>query len=180
MELHVLHCLFVKASNKKPINSSIISNSTKKRLFHLLWQPSALGNNLIVWFIPPPHHPFLYPPKKAFLSPSVWSRREYTWTLNWKESLLICFENCQGVHYSQRQTTNRMMNTFIIVNVNPNMWNIKLCLEDKSVLIHSKKAFLLPFSLAKNRIHLGTHLKEELTDFALKASRVFPLPTQAE
>ena len=33
--------------------------------------------------------PLLVPSRKAFLSPSVWSRREYTWTLIWKGNLLI-------------------------------------------------------------------------------------------
>ena len=33
----------------------------------------------------------------AFLSSSVWPKREYTWTINWKQSLLIYFENCQDV-----------------------------------------------------------------------------------
>ena len=68
--------------------------SQKERLFHLLWQPSAFGVNLTMW------SPFLHPSKKAFLSPSVWPRREYTWTLNWKESLLIYFENDQNLSYS--------------------------------------------------------------------------------
>ena len=35
------------------------------------------------------------------------------------ESLLICFENCQGVPYSNRRSRNRMMNTFIKVNITP-------------------------------------------------------------
>ena len=38
--------------------------------------------------------------KKAFLSSSVWPRRENTQNLNRKQSLLICFENCQDVPYS--------------------------------------------------------------------------------
>ena len=85
--------------------------SEKERLFHLLWQPSALGHNLTMWY------PFLHPPKKAFLFPSVLARREYIWTLNWKESLLIYFENCQCVPYCHRQSRNRIVNTFIIGNI---------------------------------------------------------------
>ena len=52
---------------------------------------------------------FLHSPKTPFLSPSVWPRREYTWTLTWKKSLLICFESCQGVSYSLRKRRKRMM-----------------------------------------------------------------------
>ena len=63
-------------------------------LFHLLWQPSALGDNLKMW------SPFLYPSEKVFLSPLVWPRIEYTCALNWKDSLLIYFENFQDVPYS--------------------------------------------------------------------------------
>ena len=87
--------------------------SQKERLFHLLYQPSPIGDNLTVW------SPFLHPCKMAFLSPSVWARSEYIWKLNWEESLLICFENCYGVPCSNRQSRNRMMKTFIIVNVKP-------------------------------------------------------------
>ena len=84
--------------------------SQKETLFHLLYQPSALGDNLNVV-------PFLSPfQKKAFLSPSVWARREYIWKLNWKESLLIRFEKFEGLPCSHRQNRNRMMNTFIIIN----------------------------------------------------------------
>ena len=43
---------------------------------------------------------FLHTLKKTFLSPLVWARREYILTLNWKESLLIYFENFQDVPYS--------------------------------------------------------------------------------
>ena len=84
---------------------------------------------------------FLHPPKKAFLSFSVWPRKECTWTLNWKRSLLICFENCQGFSYSHRQSRNRMINTFIVAHIAP---HLKHSLEDKSILVLSKKAFLLP------------------------------------
>ena len=43
---------------------------------------------------------FLHLSKKAFLSPSVWARREYTWTLSWKENLLTYFQYFQDVPYS--------------------------------------------------------------------------------
>ena len=58
----------------------------KERLFHLLWQPWAVGGNLTMWL--------------HLLPPSVWSRREYIWTLIWKWSLVVCFENWQDVPYS--------------------------------------------------------------------------------
>ena len=40
--------------------------------------------------------------KKAFLSTSVWARREYIWKLIEKESLLIYFENFQANSCSHR------------------------------------------------------------------------------
>ena len=58
-------------------------------------------------------------PKKAFLYLSVWARREYIWKLNKKESLLIYFENCQTAPWFHRQGRKRIMNTFIIANINP-------------------------------------------------------------
>ena len=70
--------------------------SQTDRLLHLLWQPSTLGGNFTMG------SPFLHPSKKVFLSPSVWSRREHTWTFNWKKSLLICFENFPDVPYSHK------------------------------------------------------------------------------
>ena len=79
-------------------------------------------------------------PKRLFLSPSVWARREYMWKLSWKESLLICFRNYQAVPCSHRQSMNRMMNSFIIVNITP---YAKDSLEDKSILVLFKKAFPL-------------------------------------
>ena len=83
--------------------------SQKERLFHVfLYQPS---DNLGML------SPFLQPSKKFFLSPSVWARREYIWKLNWKESLLIYFENWQGAPCHHRQSRNRMMHTFIIVDI---------------------------------------------------------------
>ena len=97
IELHSLQCLFARGSNKKQRRGRIISNSTKEETFSSLMTASTLGSNLIM------RSPFLHPSKKTFLSSSVWPRREYTWTLNWKESLLIYFENCQDVLYSLEQ-----------------------------------------------------------------------------
>ena len=58
--------------------------------------------------------------KEKFLtedSKVSWARLEYIWKLNWKKSLLICFENCWGVPCSHRQSRIRRINTFIIVNI---------------------------------------------------------------
>ena len=41
-------------------------------------------------------------------------------------------------------------------------------LEDKSTLSPSKRRLGSPLSLVKDRIYLGTHLKEELTDMFSK------------
>ena len=45
-ELHVLQCLFVRESNKKQRRGRVFQISQKERLFHLLYRPSALGDNL--------------------------------------------------------------------------------------------------------------------------------------
>ena len=97
--------LICKEVYKKQKRGRIISSFLKGKTFNILWQPRALGDNLTMW------PPFLHPPKKVFLSPSLRLRREHTWTLNWKESLLICFKNCLGVPYLHRQSRNRMINT---------------------------------------------------------------------
>ena len=111
MKLHALEWLFLRGSNKQQRRGKIIPNFTKGQDFYLLLQPSALEGNLIVRSL------FLHPTKRH--SSSVWPRREYTWTLNWKGSLLICSEKCQCVPYSHGQSRNNMMNTFIIVNFIP-------------------------------------------------------------
>ena len=98
---------------KNKVGVGIFKILQKKRIFYLLWQPSAHRGNLTMC---PSSCTFQ---KKAFLSPSVCPIREYTWTLNWKKSLLICFENCQDVPYSHRQSRKRMMSTIIIVNITP-------------------------------------------------------------
>ena len=107
--------------------------------------------------------PFLHPSKKASLSPSVWVRREYTWTLSWKKSLLTFKIPWMFPIPSSR---NRMMNTYLIVNINPLspeiVYKMRLCFSP------FQKALPSPFSLARNKIYLGTHLKEELTNLFWK------------
>ena len=43
----------------------------------------------------------------------------FPFKLNWKESLLIYFENFEAVPCSHRQSSNRMLKTFLIVNITP-------------------------------------------------------------
>ena len=45
--------------------------------------------------------------KKAFLLPSVRPGTEYTWALIWKKNLLICFQNYQGIPYSNTGRVGR-------------------------------------------------------------------------
>ena len=79
-----------------------------------------------------------------------------------KESILICFKNCQGIPYSHRQSRkNRMMNTFIIVKTT-SICKINLCLPTPK-----RPSFSL---------HLSTHLKEELADLLWKLSWYSLLP----
>ena len=122
-EHHSLQCLFVRGSNKQQRKGRIILNFTKRQSLPSLM--TTLGCNFKM------RPSFLHSLKKAFLSSLLWLRRKYTWTLNWKERLLIYFENCQGVPYSHRQSRNRMMNTFIIVH---NIPHVRDGLEDKSML----------------------------------------------
>ena len=87
--------------------------SQKERLFHLLYQPSPIGDNLTVW------SPFLHPCKMAFLSPFSLGKKWIYLETQLRGEFTICFENCYGVPCSNRQSRNRMMKTFIIVNVKP-------------------------------------------------------------
>ena len=83
IELYVQQCLFVRGSNKKQRSGRLISQ--KEKLFYLLREPNALGGNLTM------RSTSLHLPRKAFLSPLVWPRREYTSMLNWTENLPDCF-----------------------------------------------------------------------------------------
>ena len=83
----------------------------KRRLFHLSWQPNALGGNLTMWPL------FFDPPRKAFLSPSVWPGREYRG--HSIESRAYWFILKIARLFLILTSRNGMMNTFIIVNINP-------------------------------------------------------------
>ena len=54
------------------------------------------------------------------------------------------------------------MNTFIVVNITR---HVRDSLEDKSMIVHSKKALPLP-SVYPGKDYTGTHLKEELCDLS--------------
>ena len=94
IELHVLQCLFARGSNKKQRRGRIFSYFRKGEIFisydnqALLGVISKCGPS--IWTLQ----------ERPSSPPSVWPRREYTWTLSWKQSLLIYLENCQNVSYS--------------------------------------------------------------------------------
>ena len=146
IELHALQCLFAMGPDKKQRRGRIISNFTKGETFHLLGQPSTLGGNLIM------RSPFLHPSKKASLSPLVWARREYIWTL--RRAYLFILKIARM--FSIPSSRNRMMSTFLIA------YRIRLCFS------LFQRRLLSSFSLARNKICLGTHLKEELTNLFWK------------
>ena len=142
--------------------------SQKERRFHLLWQPSTLGVYLIM------QSPFLHPSKNPS-SPLQFGqeniipghsieRRTYWFILKIARMFLI--------HLSR----NRMMRTFIIVNKHyPLSPEIRLCISP------FQKGLPSPFSLARNRIYFGTHLKEELINLFWKLPMYSLLiPIQAE
>ena len=77
-KLHALQYLFVTRSKEEQEKDRIISNFTKIEIFSIS-QPNV-GGNLTM------RSPMLHFLKKAFLSPSVWPGREYTWRFIWKKS----------------------------------------------------------------------------------------------
>ena len=129
IETYVLQCFLVRGSKGKKRRGRIISNFTKGDFFISYINQVLLG--IISQCGPPP----CTLPKKAFLSPSVWARREYIWKLSWKESLLICFK----IARVSPVPTDR---------VGIGWWTlppyVRDSLEDKSMLLHFKKAF--PFT----------------------------------
>ena len=94
----------------------LFQTSQKKRLFHILWQPYTLEDNLTIW------SPFLHPSKKGLSFPFSLGKKRISGNSVERRgvySVLICFENCQGVPCTHWQSKNRMINTFIIVNITP-------------------------------------------------------------
>ena len=122
---------------------------------------------------PPPF--FLPPPKIGFpLRFSLAKKKTYLDT-NFKEELTDLFRNITSVFSIPTGKVERGSWT-------PSLWlalpsHVRDSLEDKSMLAPSKKDFS-PRSLAKKRILLGTHLREDLTDFFWKLTwYLFPIPS---
>ena len=69
IELHVLQCVFVRVPIKNKGGVGLFQISQKGDSF------ISYSNHVLLLF--------LHLPKKAF-SPSVWPKRVYTWTINWK------------------------------------------------------------------------------------------------
>ena len=143
IELHGQLFLFVRGSSKQQKRGGIISYFTKENTFFISYISSSCTLQ-----------------KKVFFFPLVRPRREYTWTLIWMRSLLICLKNCQGVPCFHRQSRKRMMSTFIM---------LRDSLEHRSMLAPYKKGLPSLFSFPKKKkIYLSTHLR---------ATMVFPIPT---
>ena len=105
IELYVLQSLFVRGSNEEQRRGRIISN-----FISYLYQPS---DNIAMW------SPFLHPSKKGLFFPfSLGKKRIYLET-QLKGELTDLFSKLTGHPCSHRQSRNRMMNTFIIVNIAP-------------------------------------------------------------
>ena len=111
--------------------------------------------------------PLLAPSKKGLPRRFILTKKRIYLDPQLKGKLLICFENCQGVPYSHTQGRNRMMNIFIIVNITPKC-------KRRIYASPLQKGLLSPFSLARNRIYLGSNVTEELTDICFESYRGYP------
>ena len=109
IELQVMEWLFLRTSNKTQRRGRIISNFTKKEAFHLLYQPSGLGDNLAMWSL------FLNSSIKGFSFPFSLGKKRIYLENQLKEEFTDLFWKFVGYRY--KQSTNRMINTFIIVNI---------------------------------------------------------------
>ena len=101
----------------------------------------------------------LFHSKKSFLLLSVWPGTEYTWALIWNKSLLSCFKSYRGIPYSHTGRVDRMMNTFIKVNITP---TCKRWFIGKVYAFPFQKSLPSPFSLVRNRIYLALVWKKSL------------------
>ena len=107
----------------------------KERLF-ISYDNQVLWGKLTMW------HPLLHPPKKAFLSSSVWLRREYTWALNWGAYWFVL--KIARV-FPIPTSRNTMMSTFIIANITPTCKRISLCFSTPT-----KSSFSVQFGQVQN------------------------------
>ena len=90
--------------------------------------------------------PLLAPSKKDLSFSFILAKKRIYLDTQLKGEFTNLFLNSQGVPCSYRQSRNRMMNTFIIGNIT----YIRDTLEDKSMLVHFKKAFPLTSSLGNS------------------------------
>ena len=110
IELNALQCLFIWGLIKNKDKVGLFQISLKERLF--ISQPSALG---VISQCGPPSCTLQ---KRPFL-PLHFGQEENIQGHSTEKSLLVCFENFQDALYSHRKSRNRMVNTFIIVNIIP-------------------------------------------------------------
>ena len=85
--------------------------------------------------------PLLHPSKKGLSFPFSLGKKIIYLETQLKGELTDLFSKLTGCPCSHRQSRNRMMNTFLIVNIAP---YLRDSLENKSMLpVHLKKAFSL-------------------------------------
>ena len=95
------------------------------RMFSILTSRNRMMNTFIIVKILPhgrdssEDKSMLFHSKKAFLLPVVWPGTEYTRTLIWKNSLLVCFESYQSIPYIHTGRVDSDVNTLLMVNINP-------------------------------------------------------------
>ena len=78
----VLQCFFVRGPNEKQEGVRFFQIS-QRRLYYLLYQPSALGDNLTIW------SPFLHSFKKGYFFPiSLCKKRKYIVKWGKKQTIL--------------------------------------------------------------------------------------------
>ena len=104
--------------------------SQKERLFHLLWQPGTLGGNLIM------RSSFLHPSKKP--SSLLQLGQEENVPQHSTERRTYWFILKIARMFPIPLSRNRMMSSFIIVNIIPSPQ------RQDYAFPHSKKSFLLP------------------------------------
>ena len=155
-DLHVLQCLFVRGSNKKQRRGRIISNFTKRIDFFISYDDQVLLEVISQC------GPLLAPFKKDLLLPFRLTKKSIYLDTQFKPELPDLFWDRMFPILTSR---NRIINTFMKVNITP---TCKRQFIAQVSAFPFQKSIPSPFSLAKNRIYLGTHLKKELTSLFWK------------
>ena len=101
---------------------AVLKFQKRRNCFSLLKKLGAIWGNLTLY------HPSLSLPKNAFLFPSLWPNREYTWALLWKNLVDLFWKRkkIEELEYLIHYVKFKMWPTLLILCKFPIFWMLVL------------------------------------------------------